>query len=132
MRGTCLIKYDPRDVSRIFVQHPTSGHFLEARARSLGFPAISLREWKLARKAVLKQGRGERDDDQIMRTALAQRQLVSEAIAKTAAARKATPPSQITGDDFDTGSMTGIDSRIPSALELLERQTDVQAKPPDG
>ena len=130
--GDLLIKYDPRDVSRIFVQHPTSGHFLEARARSLGFPAISLREWKLARKAVLKQGRGERDDNQIMRTALAQRQLVSEAIAKTAAARKATPPSQITGDDFDTGSMTGIDSRIPSALELLERQTDVQAKPPDG
>jgi hypothetical protein len=39
-----LIKYDPRDVSRIFIQHPVSGHFIEARARNLGFPAISLRE----------------------------------------------------------------------------------------
>jgi len=67
-----------------------------------------------------------------MRTALAQRKIVDDAIANTAAARKAPPPSQIVGDDFDTGSMTGIDSRIPSALELLERQTDVQAKPPDG
>ena len=80
--GDLLIKYDPRDVSRIFVQHPSSGHFIEARARNLGFPAISLREWKLARKAVLKKGRGERDDDQIMRTALAQRQIVADAIAK--------------------------------------------------
>ncbi len=48
--GDLLIKYDPRDVSRIFVQHPVSGHFIEARARNLGFPAISLREWRLARK----------------------------------------------------------------------------------
>jgi putative transposase len=86
----------------------------------------------LARKAVLKKGRGERDDYQIMRTALAQRQIVADTTAKTAAARKTPPPSQIVGDDFDAGSMTGIDSRIPSALELLERQTDVQAKPPDG
>ena len=127
-----LIKYDPRDVSRIFVQHPSSGHFIEARARNPGFPAISLREWKLARKALRQKGRGERDDDQIMRTALAQRQIVAEAIAKTAAARKTPPSSQIFGDDFDTGSMTGIDSRIPSALELLGRRADVQTRPPDG
>ncbi len=129
--GDLLIKYDPRDVSRIFVQHPSSGHFIEARARNLGFPAISLREWKLARRALRQKGRGERDDDQLMRTALAQRQIVAEAIAKTAAARKTPPSSQIIGDDFDTGSMTGIDSRIPSALELLGRRADVETKPPD-
>ena len=44
-----------------------------------------------------------------------------------AAARKTPPSSQIVGDDFDAGSMTGIDLRIPSALELLERQPDVLA-----
>jgi putative transposase len=118
-------------VSRVFVQHPLSGHFIEARARSLGFPAISLREWKLARKALRQKGRGERDDDQLMRTALAQRQIVADAIAKTAATRKNPPQTQIVGDDFDSGSMTGIDSRIPSALELSELQPDVQTKPPD-
>jgi putative transposase len=52
-----LVKFDPRDVSRIFVQHP-DGRFIEARARSLGFPAISLREWKQARKALGVKGRG--------------------------------------------------------------------------
>ena len=129
--GDLLIKYDPRDVSRVFVQHPLSGHFIEARARSLGFPAISLREWKLARKALRQKGRGERDDDQLMRTALAQRQIVADAIAKTAATRKNPPQTQIVGDDFDSGSMTGINSRIPSALELSELQPDVQTKPPD-
>jgi NAD(P)-dependent dehydrogenase (short-subunit alcohol dehydrogenase family) len=45
-----LIKFDPRDVSRIFVQHP-NGHLIEA-PHSLGFPAISLREWRKARKAL--------------------------------------------------------------------------------
>jgi putative transposase len=129
--GDVLIKYDPRDVSRIFIQHPVSGHFIEARARNLGFPAISLREWRLARKAQRQKGRRERDDDQLMRTALAQRQIVADAIAKTATARKTPPRSEIIGDGFDSGSMTGIDSRIPSALELLERLPDVQTKPSD-
>ena len=59
-----LVKFDPRDVSRIFVQHP-DGHFMEARARSLGFPAISLREWKQARKVLGVKGREERNDEQI-------------------------------------------------------------------
>jgi putative transposase len=129
--GDLLIKYDPRDVSRIFVQHPSSGHFIEARTRNLGFPAISLREWKLARKMLRLKGRGERDDAQLMRTALAQRQIVDDAIAKTAAARRTPPKSKIVGDDYDSGSMTGIDSRMPSALEFLERQPDVQTKSPD-
>jgi hypothetical protein len=53
-----------------------------------------------------------------MRTALAQRQIVDDAIAKTAAARSTPPKSKKVGDDFDSGSMTGIDSRMPSALEI--------------
>ena len=66
-----------------------------------------------------------------MRTALAQRQIVDDAIAKTVDARRTPPKSKIVGDDFDSGSMTGIDSRMPSALELLERQPDVQTKSPN-
>ena len=90
-KGELLVKFDPRDVSRIFVQHP-DGRFLEARARPLGFPAISLREWNQAKKALGGKGRKERNDEQITKTALAQRQLIDKAIAKTAAARRA--PSQ--------------------------------------
>jgi len=38
-----LIKFDPRDLSRIFVRRP-SGSFVEARYRDLGWPSISLAE----------------------------------------------------------------------------------------
>jgi putative transposase len=126
-----LVKFDPRDVSHIFVQHP-NGHFIEARARSLGFPAISLREWRKARKALGVKGREERNDEQIIKTALAQRKLIDEAIAKTAAARRKPQTAKNTGDRTDFGSMIGIDSRIPTVLELMERQRDRKTRPSDG
>ena len=126
-----FVKFDPRDVSRIFVQH-LDGRFIEARARSLGFPVISLREWMQARKALGVKGRGERNDEQITKTALAQRQLVDEGIAKTAAARRPPDTTKNTGDVADFGSMTGIDSRIPTVLEFVERQRDRKTRPSDG
>jgi putative transposase len=129
-KSELLIKFDPRDVSRIFVQHPDS-RFLEARARPLGFPAISLREWNQAKKAVGGKGRKERNDEQITKTALAQRQLIEKAIAKTAAARRA-PVKTKNGDEADFNSMTGIDSRIPTVLELVERRRDRKTRPSDG
>ena len=129
-KSELLIKFDPRDVSRIFVQHP-DGRFLEARARPLGFPAISLREWNQAKKALGGKGRKERNDEQITKTALAQRQLIDKAIAKTAAARRA-PVKTKNGDEADFNSMTGIDSRIPTVLELVERRRDRKTRPSDG
>ena len=129
-KSELLIKFDPRDVSRIFVQHPDS-RFLEARARPLGFPAISLREWNQAKKALGGKGRKERNDEQITKTALAQRQLIDKAIAKTAAARRA-PVKTKNGDEADFNAMTGIDSRIPTVLELVERRRDRKTRPSDG
>ncbi len=129
-KSELLIKFDPRDVSRIFVQHPDS-RFLEARARPLGFPAISLREWNQAKKALGGKGRKERNDEQITKTALAQRRLIDKAIAKTAAARWAPMVDAKSGDEPDFGSMTGIDSRIPTVLELVERRRDRKTRPSD-
>jgi putative transposase len=130
-KGELLVKFDPRDVSRIFVQHP-DGRFLEARARPLSFPSISLREWKQARKKLGATGRSERNDEQITKTALAQRQLIDEAIAKTAAWLRAPGREKNSGDELDMGSMTGIDSRTPTALELVERQRERKTRPSDG
>jgi putative transposase len=131
VKGDLLVKFDPRDVSRIFVQDP-DGCFVEARARGLGFPAISLRDWRLARRALGMKGRGERNDEQITRTALAQRQLIDKAIAKTAAARRVPDRKKNAGDEEDFGSMTGIDSRMPTVLEIVERQRDRKTRPSDG
>jgi putative transposase len=128
-----LVKYDPRDVSRIFVQRP-SGHFVEARTRNLAFPSLTLREWHVAQRQRRARVRAERDGDQLHRTALAQRRLIDEAIRSTAQARhRPLIAINSAGDDAGTGSLRGIDSRHPTALELAEsRRRDQQAAPPDG
>jgi putative transposase len=74
----------------------------------------------------------ERNDEQLTRTALAQRRIIDVAIAKTAAARRAPDKMKPAGDEMDLGSMTGIDSRIPTTLEIMEQQRDRKTEPPDG
>lgn len=91
-----------------------------------------MREWKQARKKLTGKGRKERNDEQITKTALAQRRLIDEAIAKTAARRRAPGREKINGDEVNSGSMTGIDSRTPTALELAERQRERKTRPSDG
>ena len=39
-----MIKYDPRDISKVFVGRP-SGYFVEAHWSDLTWPAVSLHEW---------------------------------------------------------------------------------------
>ena len=78
------------------------------------------------------KGREERNDEQITKTALAHRKLIDEAIAKTTAARRKPQKAKNTGDMADFGSMTGINSRIPTVLELVERQRDRKTRPSDG
>ena len=78
------------------------------------------------------KGREERNDEQITKTALAQRKLIDEAIAKTAAVRRRPHKTKNAGDMADFSSMTGIDSRIPTVLELVERQRDRKTRPSDG
>jgi putative transposase len=52
------MRYDPRDLSRIFVQSP-EGEFWPVRYAHSGRPAVSLWEWKAARKQLIEQGRAE-------------------------------------------------------------------------
>jgi putative transposase len=119
-----LVKYDPRDISRIFVQRP-SGRFIEARTRDLTFPSISLREWSRQRAQVRAKARAERNPDQWLATAQAKRRIVDEAIQKTAQARRPSRREKNSSvDDERFGSLTGVDSRTPSALELTEKRRD--------
>lgn len=119
-----LVKYDPRDISRVFVERP-SGRFIEARTRDLAFPSISLREWNQQRAEIRAKAKAERNPNQWLATAQAKRRIVDDAIQKTAEARR---PSRLgrrsTAPDEQFGSLTGIDSRTPSDLELTERKHD--------
>lgn len=119
-----LIKYDPRDISRVFVERP-SGRYVEARTRDISFPSISLREWGLQRREVRAQGKAERNPNQWVVTAQSKRRIVDEAIRKTALARRRPNPSPKTlGDDAGFGSLKGVDSRTPSVLEMTEKRRD--------
>lgn len=119
-----LVKYDPRDISRVFVERP-SGRFIEARTRDLAFPSISLREWNQQRSEIRAKAKAERNPNQWLATAQAKRRIVNDAIQRTAEARRSSRVGRrSTAPDEQFGSLTGIDSRTPSDLELTERKHD--------
>lgn len=87
-RGAELeIKYDPRDLSRIFVRQ-SDGRFIEARYRNLAFPPVSWWEWKHAKKALRDQGRLELHEDVIFAAIAQQRQIEDIAASSSAKARR--------------------------------------------
>jgi putative transposase len=113
-----LIKYDPRDLSRIFVRRP-SGSFVEARYRDLGWPSITLAEHRAVTRLLRAQGRREVDEALLFKTALRQREIVDAARRQTVATRRSRelrPPQAAPERKGD--SLKGIDSRVPSRGEL--------------
>ena len=80
------LKYDPRDLSRIFVL--TEDGIIEARPADLTRPAITLCEHRAARRALREAGRRAVDEELIFSTILAQRDLVDSAERQTKAMRR--------------------------------------------
>ena len=80
------LKYDPRDLSRIFVL--TGNGIIEARPADLTRPAITLWEHRAARRALREDGRRSVDEELIFRTIEAQRDLVDTALRQTKAIRR--------------------------------------------
>jgi putative transposase len=107
-----LIKYDPRDMSRVFVRRP-SDNFVEARYADLTLAPISLHEALTARRTLKEQGRREINTRAIVRTALEQRKLIAKAITKTTAARHGKKAARPATDDRELGTLRSIDSSKP-------------------
>lgn len=80
------LKYDPRDLSRIFVL--TEGGIIEARPADLTRPAITLWEHRAARRALREAGRRSVDEELIFRTIEAQRDIVDSAARQTKVIRR--------------------------------------------
>lgn len=80
------LKYDPRDLSRIFVL--TNEGIIEARPADLTRPAITLWEHRAARRSLREAGRRSVDEDLIFRTIEAQRELIDTAVRQTKATRR--------------------------------------------
>jgi putative transposase len=108
-RGAELeIKYDPRDLSRIFVRQ-SDGRFVEARYRNLAYPPVSWWEWKHAKKRLRDQGRRELQEDVIFAAIAKQRQIEDIAASSSAKARRSAARRPIKQDQKESGHVTAID-----------------------
>jgi len=108
-----LVKYDPRDLARVFVRRPT-GNFVEARYADVTLPSITLSEARAARRSLTAKGRRELDMQAIVRTAIEQRNIVGAAKKKTRSIRRNAGKESATAEsETGYGSLRGVDSRIP-------------------
>ena len=81
------IRYDPRNLSRIFLRHE-DGTFWAIPYADLGWPPVSLWEQRAARARLSKKGRGEVDTHTLMPTVAAQRRVVDDAHRQTMGTRR--------------------------------------------
>jgi putative transposase len=80
LKQPLLVKYDPRNLSRVYVRDPNGRHWPVPYA-SLGQPPISLWELEEARKQLLKQGKHTQAERAIFTNILEQRRIVSAAVS---------------------------------------------------
>ena len=80
-------KYDPRDLSTVFLEDDTGRHW-PIRYRDLARPPIALCEHRAAVKALRERGRALVDEQSIFEAVAARRAVVEEGIARTKKARR--------------------------------------------
>lgn len=107
-----LVKYDPRDLSRVFVRRP-SGTFVDARYCDVTLPAISLPEAKAAMRALRAKGRREVDTAAVVRAAIAQRAIVKGAVKRSRPSRRPDTERASPAGDGAPDTLRGVDSRRP-------------------
>ena len=84
-----VARYDPRDMSRIFVRGPGSTDYIDVPYADIRYPAVSLYEIRAAREHLRAQGRKRMSDHHIFQAIDIQRAHVDEARTKTREARRA-------------------------------------------
>lgn len=82
-----IVRYDPRDLSRIYLLGP-DGTYYDLSYRDLRRPPISLWEHRLALKRLREDGRALVDEGAIFRTIEAMRLITDEAVRSTKSARR--------------------------------------------
>ena len=81
-----IVKYDPRDLRRVFVRLGAS--YVTAPTRNLARPGVTLWELRAALRALRARGRREVDEELIFQTIAAQRALIDGAARETAEAHR--------------------------------------------
>ena len=125
---TRRVKYDPRDISAVFVELPEGGHIRVPYA-DLGKPPVSLWEQRDAVRRLREQGRKTVDEHAIFLAISERRQVLTEAEAKSKAARRAiarVPAARAptaaehraaNGASAPDDGLTADDATVPSVAE---------------
>jgi putative transposase len=93
-----LIKYDPRNLSRVYWRDE-EGQYWKLPYRNLALPPISLWEHEAALKRLRAEGRRQVDERGLIEAVLQQRQLVEQARRETARRRLGWPARERPPDD---------------------------------
>jgi len=110
------IKYDPRDLSHVYLKEP-SGDFLKIPYRDLSRPPISLWEHRWATEELRRQGRLAINEDNLFAAIEAQRRLIEKAHLATQGARRKQLHRHM-GDKTDT-SRSKPSQRASKGAEII-------------
>lgn len=136
-----VVRYDPRDLSRVFLFNPEDGEYLEIPRANAHFPAVALWEVKAAIKHLKEAGADPDDEAAIHRAIERMRRMDEDAIEKSKRARRNVelrrldrlsrlppakrepPPAQVASDT------PGADPNTPAAAPArrIRPITDVEA-----
>ena len=86
-RERMLVRYDPRDLSRVYLLGP-DGQYYDLAYSDLSRPPISLWEHRLALKRLREDGKAQVDEEAIFRTIETMRGIADQASAATKTARR--------------------------------------------
>lgn len=83
-----IVRYDPRDLSRVFVKGVADDGYVTVSYRELALPPITLMEQRAAMKELAKETRLSLTEEKLFETIASQRALIEAARHKTLSARR--------------------------------------------
>jgi len=107
-----ILRYDPRDLSRIYLLAP-DGHYYDVGYRDVRRPPISLWEHRLALKRLRDEGRSLVDEAAIFRTVEQMRKIAEDAIASSKTARRQRERLRVIQGGRATPTMPSTVQAIP-------------------
>lgn len=120
-----MVRYDPRDLSRVWIRRPDGRH-VEARYKNLGREPISLWEHGRAMERLRAQGRKEVSEEVLFRAVHEQRRIEDEALrsskrARRAASQRPAVPVTVPTVPPDIGVIDTSDPNLPTLpLEIVD------------
>jgi putative transposase len=124
-----LIRYDPRDLSQVFVKDEAGDDYMAIPYRDLSRPAISLSEHRSVMQQLAKNRSMTATEDNVFSAVLAQRAVIEHSRKKTASARRkretlsarqVVPPEKKVNHRTESGNDKPFTSVQPYKVEVWE------------